>query len=59
MIRTFLKNASTLGVIVFLWIVYSIGYLPLYQAMDVLTVVVFVTVMALTAEDEADTDPQD
>ncbi len=54
MIRTFLKNASTLAVIVFLWIVYSIGYLPLYQAMDVLTVVVFVTVMALTAEDVAD-----
>lgn len=51
--KTFFKNLMSLGIIVVLWGIYSLGYLPFGQALDVLTVVVFVTVMTLTAEDVA------
>lgn len=51
--KTFLKDLLTFGIIVALWAVYSMGYLPMGQAMDVLTIVVFVTIMTLAAEDAA------
>lgn len=51
MIKTFIKNALSLLAIVVLWGVYSIGYLSAYEALNALTVVVFVSVLALSVED--------
>lgn len=51
--KTMFKNSMTLGIIVLLWGIYSLGYLPLGQALDILTVVVFVSVMTLIVEDVA------
>lgn len=53
MIKTFIKNALSLLAIVVLWGVYSIGYLSAYEALNALTVVVFVAVLALAVEDVA------
>lgn len=52
--KSFLKNLITLGAVIVLWFIYSLGYLPFGQALDVLTIVVFITVMTLCAEDAAD-----
>ena len=53
MIKTFIKNVLSLAAIVVLWGVYSIGYLSAYEALEALTVVVFVSVLALAVEDIA------
>ena len=53
MIKTFIKNALSLLSVVVLWGVYSVGYLSAYEALNALTVVVFVSVLALSVEDIA------
>lgn len=52
--KSFLKNLITLGAVIILWFIYSLGYLPFGQALDVLTIVVFITIMTLCAEDATD-----
>ena len=54
MIKTFLKNVAAVGAIIALWAVYSIGYLSVADALDVLTVVVFISVLSISIEDAAE-----
>ena len=54
MYKTFLKNVAAVGAIIALWAVYSIGYLSLADALDVLTVVVFISVLSISIEDAAE-----
>ena len=54
MFKTFLKNVAAVGAIIALWAVYSIGYLSVADALDVLTVVVFISVLSISIEDAAE-----
>ena len=54
MLKTFLKNVAAVGAVIALWAVYSIGYLSFAEALDVLTVVVFISVLSIAIEDAAE-----
>lgn len=51
MIKTLLKNTLSIVAIVVMWGIYSIGYLSLPDALNALTLVVFVSVLAMATED--------
>ena len=51
MIKTLIKNTLSIVAIVVMWGIYSIGYLSLPDALNALTLVVFVSVLAMATED--------
>ena len=51
MIKTLLKNTLSIVAIVVMWGIYSVGYLSLPDALNALTLVVFVSVLAMATED--------
>ena len=51
MIKTLLKNTLSIVAIVVMWAIYSVGYLSLPDALNALTLVVFVSVLAMATED--------
>lgn len=51
MIKTLIKNALSIVAIVVMWGIYSVGYLSLPDALNALTLVVFVSVLAMATED--------
>ena len=51
MIKTLLKNTLSIVAIIVMWGIYSVGYLSLPDALNALTLVVFVSVLAMTTED--------
>lgn len=51
MIKTLIKNTLSIVAIVVMWAIYSVGYLSLPDALNALTLVVFVSVLAMATED--------
>lgn len=51
MIKTLLKNTLSIVAIIVMWGIYSVGYLSLPDALNALTMVVFVSVLAMATED--------
>ena len=51
MIKTLIKNALSIVAIIVMWGIYSVGYLSLPDALNALTLVVFVSVLAMATED--------
>ena len=51
MIKTLLKNTLSIVAIIVMWGIYSVGYLSLPDALNALTLVVFVSVLAMATED--------
>lgn len=51
MIKTLVKNTLSIVAIVVMWGIYSVGYLSLPDALNALTLVVFVSVLAMATED--------
>ena len=51
MIKTLLKNTLSIVAIVVMWAIYTVGYLSLPDALNALTLVVFVSVLAMATED--------
>ena len=51
MIKTLLKNTLSIVAIVVMWGIYSVGYLSLPDALNALTLIVFVSVLAMATED--------
>lgn len=51
MLKTLIKNLLSLVAIILMWAIYSIGYMSLPDALNALTLVVFVSVLAMGTED--------
>ena len=51
MIKTLIKNALSIVAIIVMWGIYSVGYLSLHEDLKALTLVVFVSVLAMATED--------
>lgn len=51
MVKSLAKDAASLVAVVIMWAIYSAGYLSLQEALEMLTVIVFITVLALGTED--------
>lgn len=49
--KTLLKNTLSIVAIIVMWGIYSVGYLSLPDALNALTLVVFVSVLAMATED--------